>query len=792
MSENVGSRESDLRVVHVINGLTTGGAETVLYRLTTYPSEIEHEVICLERPASYSVMLEARGIRVHHLNWTVPEASPRAWMRLRRLIKQSGADVVQAWMYRSNILAGIAGKSAGVPVIWNIRCSSVKLLRPATRVLARVGGLLSGWIPARTINCSAASAELHAKLGYDPAGVVVIPNGYDADEFRPDEQARKKTRSDLGVDPGVFLIGSFGRWQPQKGHSVLLQALASLREKGLPLRLLLTGPGLEPSNANLMRLIEESGCAHLVHAIGERRDVAALARALDLHVLPSLTEGFPNVVAETMLSGTPNVATDVGDSRFIVGDTGWIVPASDAEQFAAAIERAHAEWSASPDRWHSRQEAARSRIADNFSLGRMVAGYEEVWKRAAALASPNAAAEQANVRKGADAEPLRVLHVINSLTLGGAEALLYRVASRDTANEHVVVSLGGPAWYSRRLEENGVRVRHIGMDSTSAFPAGFMRLRRVIRDSGADVVHCWMYRSNVVGGFLAKRAGRPVVWAIHSSSLEPLRPSSRAVVRLGGVLAGSTPDFIINCSTRSAQLHAPLGYSAGEGAVIHNGYDASIWFPDETARANVRGRLGVGDREFVIGSVARWDPLKDIPNLLAALRIAHDRGVPLRCFLIGAGLGAENSALRDAIQRNRCEEVVVPLGERSDVQDMARAIDLHVLASRTEAFPNVVAETMLSGTPNVVTDVGDAALMVGASGWVVPPRDPERLVDAIIEAHREWKDKPAEWSARRTAAREQIAANFSFESMVEAYRQVWRKVAGRGVSHASLSRAQKR
>jgi glycosyltransferase involved in cell wall biosynthesis len=287
-----------------------------------------------------------------------------------------------------------------------------------------------------------------------------------------------------------------------------------------------------------------------------------------------------------------------------------------------------------------------------------------------------------------------------------------------------------------------------------------------------------MYRSNIVGGVAAKKAGKPVVWGIHCSSLDPLTPRSRALARLGGVLARWIPDFIINCSTRSAELHRKLGYSTAPGAVVHNGYDPAIWFADETARAVARNALGVDRDDFVIGNVARWHVQKDIPNLLAALRIARDRGVSSRGFLIGVGLGGENPDLAHEISRHGCDEYVVPLGARPDIAHLARALDLHVLAScGAEAFPNVVAETMLSGTPNVVTDVGDAALIVADTGWVAPPRDPDGLADAIVRAFEEWRDAPERWQRRREAASARITENFSLDRMAGEYETIWRKLA---------------
>jgi glycosyltransferase involved in cell wall biosynthesis len=771
-----------VRILHVITGLTTGGAEAVLYRLAASTTGVEHEVICLESRAWYSDKLEALGIRVHHVDWTAV-GSLRAIVKLHRLMRAIDADVVQTWMYRSNVFAGVSCRLLGKPVVWNIRCSTFDVYPLATRILARAGGYLARWVPRRIINCSVKSQQLHARIGYDSCPVDVIPNGYDAEAFGPDEAARAITRQALNADPRWFLIASIARWHPQKGLPELLAAMRLLREHRVPVKLQLVGRGLDESNPELERLIAESGCAELIQLIGERSDIPAIARVPDVHVVSSIAgEGFPNAIAETMLSGTPNVTTDVGDAAYIVGDTGWTVPPGDPEQLAAAIEEAYSEWAELPDQWRDRRAAARERIAANFTIDRMVEKYEEVWSVAARTGAERTcgdpAPELADAPHDAAAapEPLRILHVINGLTLGGAEALLYRLVTRDRIDGHVVVSLGGPGWYTSRLREKGVTLHHLGIDSPSAVPAGALQLNRLIRNSGADVVQCWMYHSNLLGGLVAKLARKPVVWGIHNTSLDAVRPRSRAVARLGGVLARWIPDFVVNCSDHSAELHRRLGYSAAAGAVIHNGYKASVWFPDEDVRRSAREALGIGPREFVAGSIARWDPQKDVPNLLAAVRVAYDRGVPLRCLLIGAGLTPENAELDEAIQRNRCNDLVVPLGPRGDIQDLARALDLHVLASCSEAFPNVVAETMLSGTPNVVTDVGDSAAMVGASGWVVPPSDPEGLASAIVDAFHEWKDS-VQWQARRNAAREQIAGNFSFEGMAQAYRQVWQTVA---------------
>jgi glycosyltransferase involved in cell wall biosynthesis len=234
-------------------------------------------------------------------------------------------------------------------------------------------------------------------------------------------------------------------------------------------------------------------------------------------------------------------------------------------------------------------------------------------------------------------------------------------------------------------------------------------------------------------------------------------------------------DRIINCSTRSAELHSLVGYSKSV-TVVHNCYDEVVFYPDEELRSQARRELHIDSDTFLVGSIARWNVRKDVPNLLEALHLVKAMQLPMRTLLIGRGLDSSNADLLSAVESLGCADSVSMLGHRSDLDMLARALDLHVLPSATEAFPNVVAETMLSGTPNVVTDVGDSALIVGDSGWVVPPRDPAKLATAIQAAYGEWKDNPKQWQKRRERARALVVDQFTFEGMAQGYERVWSEV----------------
>jgi glycosyltransferase involved in cell wall biosynthesis len=369
---------------------------------------------------------------------------------------------------------------------------------------------------------------------------------------------------------------------------------------------------------------------------------------------------------------------------------------------------------------------------------------------------------------------LRVLHIITGLGSGGAEALLFRLATRESIFEHQVIALSGRDWYTPLLEQHGIKVLHLNMGSAISGVRMLGRISSLIEESGADVIQAWMYGPNLVAGLFARQYGIPVVWGIHTSTFEGVGILSRVAARVGGAFAARLADFVINCSSRSAKIHARMGYSSVAGAVIKNGYDPDEFFPDQDSRSAARRELGVAQDKFLIGTIARWNRQKDIPNLVSALALAKKDGVPFSCVMIGRGLDRFNLELKEILSDAGCQNSVQCLGERRDVQSLARAIDIHILPScGGEAFPNVVAESMLSGTPNIVTDVGDASQMVGETGWVVAPRDPAGLAKSIGKAFAEWRCRPLRWEQRKLAARERISRNFTFDRMARSYEEIW-------------------
>lgn len=368
-----------------------------------------------------------------------------------------------------------------------------------------------------------------------------------------------------------------------------------------------------------------------------------------------------------------------------------------------------------------------------------------------------------------------ILHIITGLGDGGAEAVLYSLISKDKTHSHSVISLTGEGKYGSLLRNLGIHV--VAMEMSRAHPPliKFVRLIKLIRTTRPTVVQTWMYHADLLGGLAARLAGQKAIfWGNHNSTInqESTKLSTRLIVRLNAILSRSLPRRVISCSERGAKVHVALGYAAEKMIVVNNGYDLSKFRPNTTERLQVRNEFSVPKDAPFFGCVARDDPYKDHPNLLEAFTILTQSLPAARLILVGSGMTAENSRIAHLINANGLEGRVLLAGRRDDVPRIMNALDVLVLSSSAEAFPNVLSEAMACGTPCASTDVGDSAIIVGATGEVCPPGDSEALARAMYKTlSRSWEDP--DLSSR---CRERIVERFSIEKMVKGYARVWKNV----------------
>jgi glycosyltransferase involved in cell wall biosynthesis len=371
-----------MRVLYIITGLATGGAETMLLKLLERLDRERYTpmVISLTTTGEIGPRIAALGIPVQALGMTSGLPSLFGFIRLFRQIRQLRPDIVHTWLYHADLLGGLAARLAGITAIcWGIRSSNLDFDKTywTTRAVRRVCALLSHVIPQRIFLNSETASRIHVSLGYAAEKMSVVPNGFDLSRFRPDDGARDRVRAGLDCPNDTLLVGMVSRFDPLKNHAGFFSAMAIVYRYMPQVHLVLAGKGVDRDNEELMQSIEGAGLLENTHLLGPRDDMPELMAALDVLACPSHAEAFPNVIGEAMAAGVPCVATDVGDCAYIIGDTGQVVPAGDMAGFASGVA---AMLGLSRAQRTALGEKARARVASHFEIGRVVRRYQESYE----------------------------------------------------------------------------------------------------------------------------------------------------------------------------------------------------------------------------------------------------------------------------------------------------------------------------------------------------------------------------------------------------------------------------
>ena len=363
--------------------------------------------------------------------------------------------------------------------------------------------------------------------------------------------------------------------------------------------------------------------------------------------------------------------------------------------------------------------------------------------------------------------PRRIVYVTTALRVGGAEAMLARLAGARPApaEEIVVVSLLPAEAHAEQLRRAGVTVVELDFGSAFGIVSGLPELAKLIARRRPEIVQGWMYHGDLAALVALALSGRRrttrLLWSIRCSEMDLRRYGKglRLVVKACTLLS-RYPDVITANSHAGLTSHLALGYRPRRAEVVANGIDVVAFRPDPAARTAVRGELGLAAEAVVLAHVARVDPTKDHETFLAAMAELPQ----LRALLVGAGTENLPAAAN-----------VVRLGRRDDVPRLLAAADLVISSSRFgEGFSNAIAEGMACGLPAVATDVGDAGRIVGDSGIVVAPNDPPALAAAIRSLAAE---PPAMRTARGVRARARVVENFSLPRAIERWQELYASVA---------------
>ncbi len=370
-----------IKIIHVITGLLVGGAETMLYQLVArLDRAIFHNiVVSLGDLGVMGSRIRDLGIPVFALGLHPSRPNPLPFLHLLSLLRRERPQILQTWLYHADLLGLLAGQMAGVPaIVWNIRCSEMRKddFSQGLSLVIWMLAKLSPW-PQAIITNSLAGQLDHERFGYRARRWTIIPNGFDVDLFSLCTHGCSDLRRNLGLPANIPLIGLVARFHPKKDHANFLAAAGQLHKLHPEVDFVLVGKGSDANNLDLMNQINAMGLANQFHLLGERSDVAALTRILDIATSSSAYgEGFPNAVGEAMACGVPCVVTDVGDSAYLVGKTGEVVPPGNSTALAAAW---HKILSLSDSDCQTLGRAARQRIVSHFSLAEIVRQYEQFY-----------------------------------------------------------------------------------------------------------------------------------------------------------------------------------------------------------------------------------------------------------------------------------------------------------------------------------------------------------------------------------------------------------------------------
>ena len=327
-----------------------------------------------------------------------------------------------------------------------------------------------------------------------------------------------------------------------------------------------------------------------------------------------------------------------------------------------------------------------------------------------------------------------IFFLIRSLNIGGTERQLIELVKGLDSN-HFDITVGLFYNEGTLIEEiksmpwiHVVSLNKSGRWDIIRFVLRFIKLLKSLQP---DILYSFLPDANIAGLIAGRLSGvKRVVWGVRASNMDVSRYDwlARMSLRLSAFLS-KFPDAIIANSHAGKEFHRGIGYSTNRMMVIPNGICTDRFKPDYSAGLKVRDEWGIDEETITIGLIGRLDPMKDHATFLRAVKIFNQEGCSVRFVCIGDGKGPYKSEIHSLCRTLGLNGSLIWAGEMEDMPSVYNAIDIVTSSSLSEGFPNVIGEAMACGVHCVVTDVGDSAIIVGETGVIVNPEDPQALAD---------------------------------------------------------------
>ncbi len=375
-----------------------------------------------------------------------------------------------------------------------------------------------------------------------------------------------------------------------------------------------------------------------------------------------------------------------------------------------------------------------------------------------------------------------VVFVITGLNTGGAEMMLYKFLSRinrDKFSPTVIAMLEGGI-FVERIQALNIPVYSLGMQEGIPNPKAILKLRQLLKQIQPDIIQGWMYHANLIAlltNILSQRKV-PVFWSIHHSveSLKAEKTTLAVTIKLTALLSQQVEQVVFSAEKGKNQ-HLRLGYCSDNAIAISDNFDISKYKPTSEPQFDLREFLNLPESSILVGSIARYHPMKDHANLIQAAALIVNENPEIHFILVGPNVDEKNPVLTEQIEQLGITQRVHLLGERQDIPVLMTSLDIFTTSSAYgESFPNVLGEAMSCQIPCVSTNVGDSETIVGDTGVVVPPRDSQALAEAWRQLILLGKDGRKELGQK---ARKRIETYFDLDgtnSFVKKYESLYEKI----------------
>jgi len=660
-------------------------------------------------------------------------------IRFYSFLRQHHINVLLTYHLSSDMWGTFWGHLAGVPVILSNR-RDMGFWRNAWHIKAY--RTMDRWVKKIVVVSQSIKQMVIETEGVVPESIEVIYNGVDIPvNISPTTSGDFK--KELGIKDEDLVIMHVANLAPIKGHIFLLQAFKKIAAQYKNVKLVLVGE--DKLNGSLQNQTNQMGTKDHVLFLGKRKDVRNLLAIADICVLPSLSEGMSNAILEYMAAAKPVVATNVGGNPELVRNefNGLLVEKENAEQLKEALLKLIQD----KEKRRIMGQNGLLKVKGEFSMGAMIGRYDQLFK---------------------ENSPIRILHLVSSGGLFGAEQVILTLAGCTQGIVHFVGALNNQHNpHLEIIEEAKKRGLNTAVfESKGRFDLSTIKqVEDFVLKNNIDIIHTHNYKANLIGAWAARKARKKWLATVHGwigtdARLRWYENFDSFVLKFANqIVCVSEPNY---------QDLLKKGFSPEHLAVIFNGIDLKR-FSRGPGNLRLKQELGIG-HGTVIAIVGRLAPEKGHKILFEAMAQIIKKDPDIKLLVIGDG--PLKNTLQEQIKELNLSGHIIMTGIRKDMPDIYGLCDILVNASYTEGLPMTILEAMACKVAVIATRVGAVGQIIqnNKNGLLLGPNDPQALALALSQLIKD----PHKRRQLAQEAYTDVTGSFSDQAMFNKYKEKYR------------------